>query len=76
MGRWIFINAAAARGPTSGIDTSNLNADIFAHPENYTGAQKAADLQQLLDTQNKLNLGWANQITEQARKYQTASIRT
>ncbi len=59
-----IINAAAARGPTAGIDTSNLNADIFAHPENYTGAQKAAGLQQLLDTKTRLNLNSHTQITD------------
>ncbi len=59
-----LIDAAAARGPTSGIDTSSLNADIFAHPENYTGAQKAAALQQLMDTKTKLNLGETYQVTD------------
>jgi Type III secretion system translocator protein, HrpF len=49
-----FINAAASRGPTAGVDTSKLNADIFVHPENYTGEQKAAALQQLLDTRRRL----------------------
>ncbi len=50
-----MINAATARGPTAGIDTSNLNSDIFAHPENYTAEQKAAALQQLVDTQTRLD---------------------
>jgi hypothetical protein len=49
-----FINSAALRSATNGVDTSNLNSDIFANPSNYKGPQKAAALQQLLDMQNQL----------------------
>jgi hypothetical protein len=59
-----LINAAAARGATAGVDTSNLNADIFAHPQNYSGAQKAAALQQLMDAQGRLNQNSTYHITD------------
>ncbi|MGY3450541.1 type III effector HrpK domain-containing protein [Bradyrhizobium sp. USDA 4353] len=41
----------------AGTDTSSLTADVFAHPGNYTGAQKAAVLAQLEQTYAKLLAG-------------------
>jgi hypothetical protein len=52
-----FISDAATRGAVSGIDTSNLNADIFTNPQNYSGAQKAAALVQLQTTQQQVEAG-------------------
>jgi hypothetical protein len=65
-----FFNAVAARDATINVDTSNLGSDVFAHPENYTAAQRAAVLQQLEDTQQRLaiddQLGATDIGTEQA----------
>lgn len=51
------IGDAATRGAVAGVDTSKLNEDVFANPQNYTGAQKAAVLVQLQDKQQQLEAG-------------------
>ncbi len=49
-----FLNSVAARDAVIRVDTSSLTSDIFDHPENYSAAQKAAALQELRDTQDRL----------------------
>jgi hypothetical protein len=51
------LNQAALESSVAGIDTSKLGADVFANPQNYTGAQKAAVMVQLGDLQTKLAVG-------------------
>jgi hypothetical protein len=52
-----MMNQAALESTVAGIDTSKLGADVFANPQNYTGAQKAAVMVQLGDLQTKLAVG-------------------
>ncbi len=52
-----LIRDAATRNAVAGVDTSKLNADVFANPQNYTGAQKAAVLVQLQTTQGQVEAG-------------------
>lgn len=51
------VSDAATRGAVAGVDTSKLNEDVFANPQNYTGSQKAAVLVQLQDKQQQLQAG-------------------
>ena len=44
-----LLNQAAVENTVAGIDTSKLGTDVFANPQNYTGAQKAAVMVQLGD---------------------------
>jgi hypothetical protein len=52
-----MLNQAALESTVAGIDTSKLGADVFANPQNYSGAQKAAVMVQLGDLQTKLAVG-------------------
>lgn len=52
-----MISDAATRSAVAGVNTSNLGADVFAKPQNYTGAQKAAVLVQLQTKQEQLSAG-------------------
>jgi hypothetical protein len=52
-----LIGDAATRAAVAGVDTSNLNGDIFTNPQNYSGAQKAAALVQLQATQAQVEAG-------------------
>ncbi len=52
-----MISDAATRNAVAGVNTSNLGADVFANPHNYTGAQKAAVLVQLQTKQEQLGAG-------------------
>ncbi len=51
------ISDAATRSSVANVDTSSLNSDVFANPQNYTGAQKAAVLVQLQTKQQQLQAG-------------------
>lgn len=44
---------------TADVDTSKLGADVFEHPENYSAAEKAAVLQDLLKGQSLITEGAA-----------------
>jgi hypothetical protein len=59
-----FFNLVASRDAVVNVDTSNLTSDVFAHPENYTAAQKAAVLQELKDTQDRMTLDNQLQVTD------------
>ncbi|MBU3056839.1 type III effector HrpK domain-containing protein [Pseudomonas indica] len=48
---------AATVGAVSKTDTSQLNGDIFEHPDSYTGEQKAAVLVKLQQTQEQVIAG-------------------
>jgi hypothetical protein len=52
-----FLSDAAMRNITTDIDVSKLGPDVFANPQNYTGHQKAAVMQQLTDLDAKLKGG-------------------
>lgn len=52
-----LISNAAVQSAVSGVDTSDLDGDIFTNPQNYTGAQKAAALVQLQNTQAQVEAG-------------------
>lgn len=52
-----LISDAATRSSVAGVDTSSLNSDVFANPQKYTGAQKAAVLVQLQTKQQQLDAG-------------------
>jgi trimeric autotransporter adhesin len=52
-----IMQQAALLSGLSGMDTSSLTADVFANPQNYTGAQKAAVLAQLEQTSAKMQAG-------------------
>lgn len=52
-----LVSDAATRNAVAGVDTSKLNQDVFANPQNYSGAQKAAVLVQLQTTQQQLQAG-------------------
>ncbi|KXF74788.1 type III effector HrpK [Paramesorhizobium deserti] len=43
-----LLSSIADRSIVSGVDTKNLDKDVFEHPENYSPEQKAAVLQELL----------------------------
>ncbi|MBE7212778.1 MAG: hypothetical protein INR65_17330, partial [Gluconacetobacter diazotrophicus] len=51
------IGDAATRNAVAGVDTSELNEDVFKNPGDYSGAQKAAVLVQLQDKQQQLAAG-------------------
>lgn len=51
------ISSAAALGAVDGIDTSNLNGDVFENPQHYSAAQKAAVLIQLQSIQTQVDAG-------------------
>jgi hypothetical protein len=66
-----FLNQAAERNPIANIDISNLDADVFKNPQNYSGAQKAALLQHLLDLKaefvggsNDDELSWQTEVDD------------
>lgn len=59
-----FFNTVASRDAVINVDTSNLTSDVFDHPEKYSGAQKAAVLQELQDTQDRMVLDNQLQITD------------
>lgn len=52
-----ILDGAATRNMIASVDTSKLGADVFANPQNYSGQQKAAVLQQLEDLNTKITLG-------------------
>ncbi len=53
-----FLTDATNRGMVAGTDTSKLGPDFFDHlGDNHDGAQKAAVLQQLTDTESKFSAG-------------------
>lgn len=45
-----FLEDASLQNITANTDTSNLNQDIFANPQNYTPQQKAAVMVKLMQT--------------------------
>jgi hypothetical protein len=59
-----FFNIVASRDAVINVDTSKLTSDVFDHPENYTAAQKAAVLQELKDTQDRMALDNQLQVTD------------
>jgi hypothetical protein len=59
-----FFNIVASRDAVINVDTSKLTSDVFDHPKNYTAAQKAAVLQELKDTQDRLALDNQLQVTD------------
>jgi Type III secretion system translocator protein, HrpF len=59
-----FFNLVASRDAVINVDTSKLTSDIFAHPEKYTAAQKAAVLQDLKDAQDRMTLDDQMQVTD------------
>jgi hypothetical protein len=50
-----FLSDAAMRNITTDIDVSKLGPDVFANPQNYTGHQKAAVMQQLTSCHSRLD---------------------
>ncbi len=54
-----MLSEAADRSMVGGVDTSQLGPDIFANPQNYSGAQKAAMIQQLQDLNTQVEAGVA-----------------
>jgi hypothetical protein len=48
---------AATRNAVADVDTSKLNEDVFNNPKKYTGAQKAAVMIKLQDTQAQVDGG-------------------
>jgi hypothetical protein len=54
-----MLSEAADRSMVSGVDTSKLGPDVFNNPGNYSGAQKAAMIQQLQDLNTQLEAGVA-----------------
>lgn len=54
-----LISEVANANITADVDTSKLGADVFEHPENYSAAEKAAVLQDLLKGQSLITEGAA-----------------
>ncbi|MCI1852515.1 MAG: type III effector HrpK [Ewingella americana] len=52
-----MMNDAATRNAVANVDISNLGADVFQNPQNYSGAQKAAVLVKLQQTQGQVDGG-------------------
>ncbi|MGE9550343.1 type III effector HrpK domain-containing protein [Erwinia amylovora] len=52
-----LLSDAATRNAVAGVDISRLNADVFAHPQTYSGAQKAAVMVKLQETLQQVNGG-------------------
>lgn len=64
-----LIGHASLVNATANVDTSRLNKDVFAHPENYSGAEKAAVMVKLQQTLTSVQAGHRlrkTQKTEQA----------
>ncbi|WP_407158254.1 type III effector HrpK domain-containing protein [Bradyrhizobium sp. STM 3557] len=59
-----FFNLVASRDAVINVDTSKLTSDVFEHPENYSAEQKAAVLQELKDTQDRMTLDNQLQVTD------------
>lgn len=64
-----MINQASLVNATANVDTSRLNKDVFAHPDKYSGAEKAAVMVKLQQTLTTVQAGRSlrnTQKTEQA----------
>nr|WP_324129226.1 type III effector HrpK domain-containing protein [Erwinia psidii] len=64
-----LIDQAALVNATANVDTSRLNKDVFAHPDKYSGAEKAAVMVKLQQTLTSVQAGRGlrnTQKTEQA----------
>ncbi|WP_051248977.1 type III effector HrpK domain-containing protein [Inquilinus limosus] len=54
-----FLSGVADRNVVAGTDTSQLNQDLFEHPENHSTEEKAAALQELLTARQLITEGAA-----------------
>ncbi|QHE96312.1 type III effector HrpK [Pseudomonas syringae pv. maculicola str. ES4326] len=59
-----MLSDAATMNSVAGIDISKLDADVFANPKSYTGAQKAAVMVKLQQTQQSVIAGRSLHNTE------------
>lgn len=59
---------AAALGLASKTDISRLNDDVFAHPDHYSGAQKAATLVKLQQTLEQVEAGRQYRKTDETER--------
>ncbi|WP_231578155.1 type III effector HrpK domain-containing protein [Dickeya chrysanthemi] len=65
---------AAALGLASQTDISRLNDDVFAHPQRYSGAQKAATLVKLQQTLEQVTAGRKYRNTDETEQALNARI--
>ncbi|WP_226053222.1 type III effector HrpK domain-containing protein [Dickeya chrysanthemi] len=65
---------AAALGLASQTDISRLNDDVFAHPQRYSGAQKAATLVKLQQTLDQVTAGRKYRNTDETEQVLNARI--
>ena len=59
-----FLEDASLQNITANTDTSNLNQDIFANPQNYTPQQKAAVMVKLMQTLVNVQAGGSDGLRD------------
>ncbi|MFL9873815.1 type III effector HrpK domain-containing protein [Paraburkholderia megapolitana] len=64
QGNQSFLEDASLQNITANTDTSNLNQDIFANPQNYTPQQKAAVMVKLMQTLVNVQAGGSDGLRD------------